>query len=71
MTKLCLGKRSFLKASDEILVLLQWMDSWAGLRKRIPVISVAEQLPYEVNGIGLQVDRVHSASLKSTLGTCA
>ena len=37
------------------------MDSWAGLRKRIAVISVAEHLPYEINGIGLQVDLVHSA----------
>ena len=61
MTNLCLGKRSFPKASDEILVLLQWMDSWAGLRERIAVISVAEHLPYEINGIWLQVDLVHSA----------
>ena len=61
VANLCLGRRSMPTASDEILVLQQWIDSRPGLRERIAGISVAERPPYIINGIWLQVDLVHSA----------
>ena len=56
VANLCLGRRSFPTASDEVMVLQQWIDARPGLRERITRISVAERQPYDLNGIWLQVD---------------